>query len=45
MLADRSLGFRPGQRVRLGKETYTIVGLTQGLMGLDGNGIAVLTVA
>jgi putative ABC transport system permease protein len=45
MVADQSLGFQPHQRVRLGKETYTIVGLTHGLVGLEGNGIAVITVA
>jgi putative ABC transport system permease protein len=45
IVADRSLGFRTGEQMRLGKESYTVVGLTQGLVGLDGNGIAVVTVA
>ena len=44
MVADRSLGFHQGQRIALGKESYTVVGLTEGLVGLEGNGIAAISV-
>ncbi len=45
MIADRSLGLAPGERVRLGKDTYTVVGLTQGMVGSGGDGLAFFTVA
>ncbi len=43
MLADRSLGLRLGEEVRLGKDTFRVVGLTQGLVSSGGDGVAVLS--
>jgi putative ABC transport system permease protein len=45
MIADRSLGLALGERVRLGRDTYTVVGLTAGLVGSGGDGLAFFTVA
>lgn len=44
MLADRSLGLRLGDRVPLGKDVYTVVGVTAGMAGASGDGVAFLTV-
>ena len=44
MVADRSLGFRLHERVKLGKETYTIVGLTSGMVSSGGDGMIFVTV-
>lgn len=45
MIADRSLGLALGESVRLGKDTYTVVGLTEGMVGSGGDGLAFFTVA
>jgi len=45
MIADNSLGFRNGDRVKLGKETYTVVGITSNMISSSGDGIALCTVA
>ncbi len=45
MIADRTLGFRLHERVTLGKETYTIVGITRGMVSSGGDGMAFVTVA
>ena len=39
MVADRTLGLALGDRVPLGKETYTVVGLTSGMIDSGGNGL------
>jgi len=44
MIADRSLGLTLGERIRLGKETYTVVGLTSGMSDPSGNGFMFFTV-
>jgi putative ABC transport system permease protein len=44
MLADRSLGLRLGDRVPLGKDTYTVVGITAGMAGPTGDGFAFFTI-
>jgi len=44
MIADRVLKLPLGERLRLGKETYTVVGLTQGMTDTSGNGFAFFTV-
>jgi putative ABC transport system permease protein len=44
MIADRALKLPLGERLRLGKETYTVVGLTQGMTDTSGNGFAFFTV-
>lgn len=43
MIADQSLGLDLGERVRLGKDTYTVVGITRGLVSSGGDGIACFT--
>ncbi len=45
MIADRSLGLALGERVRLGKDTYNVVGLTEGMVGSGGDGLGFFTVA
>jgi len=44
-IADQSLGFVPGQVVRLGHDDYTIVGLTHGQVDMSGDGILFVTIA
>ncbi len=44
MVADTSLGFRLHERVQLGKETYTIVGITTGMVSSGGDGMIFVTV-
>jgi putative ABC transport system permease protein len=44
MIVDRSLGLPLGERLRMGKDTYTVVGLTQGITDVSGNGFAFFTV-
>lgn len=45
MIADRTLGMALGERINLGKDTYTVVGLTQGMVSQAGDAMAFLTVA
>jgi putative ABC transport system permease protein len=40
MIADRSLGLPLGERIRLGKDVYEVVGLTKGMVGSGGDGLA-----
>ena len=44
MVADRSLDLRLGERLRIGKDTYTVVGITHGMTDSGGNGFAFFTV-
>jgi len=44
MIADQSLGLALGERMRLGKDTYTVVGLTSGMSDPSGNGFMFFTV-
>ncbi|MAT69071.1 MAG: ABC transporter permease [Planctomycetaceae bacterium] len=44
LIADRSLGLRLGEQLRLGKESYEVVGLTQGMVSSGGDGMAFVTV-
>ncbi len=44
MIADKILGFELGDRIPLGKDVYTVVGLTQGMASSSGDGIAFFTV-
>ncbi len=44
MLADQSLGMQLGEKVQLGKDIYTVVGLTQSMISASGDGLAVFTV-
>jgi putative ABC transport system permease protein len=43
MIADRRLGLPLGERIRLGKDTYTVVGLTAGMVSQAGDPMAFLT--
>ncbi len=45
MIADESLGLHNGQRIELGKETYTVVGVCRDMISSAGDGIAFVTVA
>jgi putative ABC transport system permease protein len=44
MVADKTLGLRLHERIKLGKDTYTIVGITGGVVSTNGEGMAFLTV-
>lgn len=43
MVADKKLGLRVGERVRLGVEDYTVVGLTAGTFDSGGNPVVFLS--
>lgn len=43
MIADASLGLALGEKLKLGKDTYTVVGLTRGMVSSGGDGIAFFT--
>ncbi len=43
MIADKSLGFQLNEKIKLGKETYTVVGITSSMMSSGGDGIAFVT--
>ncbi len=45
MIADRSLGLQLGEKLRLGKDVYTVVGLTKGVTGTSGDGLAFFSVS
>jgi putative ABC transport system permease protein len=45
MVADRSLGLELGDKLRLGKDDYTVVGLTQSMISASGDGIATFSIA
>jgi len=43
MVADQTLGLRLHERIELGKEIYTVVGLTRGMASTAGDGMAFVT--
>lgn len=43
LIADRKLGLELGERIKLGKETYTVVGLTANMISSSGDAIACVT--
>jgi len=45
MIADQSLGLPLGETLKLGRDTYRVVGLTQGMVGSSGDGLAFFTVS
>ncbi len=45
VIADRSLGLPLGERIKLGKNVYEVVGLTRGMTGTAGDGLAFFTVS
>ncbi|NOX58169.1 MAG: ABC transporter permease [Planctomycetes bacterium] len=44
MIADRSLGLQLGESINLGKENYTVVGVTEDMIGTSGDGLAFFTI-
>ena len=44
MVVDKTLGLRLDERIKLGKETYTIVGITSGMASTAGDGMVFVTV-
>jgi len=44
MVADQTLGIRLGEKLRLGKETFSVVGITKGMISSGGDGLAFFTV-
>jgi len=44
MVADRLLGLELGDKIPLGRDVYTVVGLTSGMVGSGGDGMAFFTV-
>jgi putative ABC transport system permease protein len=45
MVADQTLKLPLGTQLKLGKDTYTVVGITRNMIGSGGDGLAFLTVA
>jgi putative ABC transport system permease protein len=45
IIADRMLGLRIGERLTLGKDVYSVVGLTKGMIASGGDGLAFMTSA
>jgi putative ABC transport system permease protein len=45
LIADQSLGLSLGEQLRLGMDTYRVVGLTRGMVGSGGDGLAFFTVS
>jgi putative ABC transport system permease protein len=45
MIADRVLGLALDEKVQLGKELYTVVGITTGMVSQGGDGLAFFTVS
>lgn len=45
MITDETLGLHLGERLALGKETYTVVGIATGMISSGGDGIAFVTAA
>ena len=43
MIADKSLGLQLGEQIKLGKETYRIVGITSGMASIAGDGMVFVT--
>jgi putative ABC transport system permease protein len=42
-IADRTLGLPLGEKIKLGKDVYEVVGLTKGMVGSGGDGLAFFT--
>lgn len=45
MIADRVLGLALGEKVQLGDDSYTVVGITRGMVSQAGDGLAFFTVS
>ena len=45
MIADQSLRLELGHKLKLGKDTFTVVGLTENMIGTGGDGVGFFTVS
>jgi putative ABC transport system permease protein len=45
LVADETLGLGVGERVRLGRDDYTVVGVTRGMISANGDGIGFVAAA
>ena len=45
MITDRSLRLELGEKVKLGKDIYEVVGLTSGMVGSGGDGLGFFSVS
>ncbi|MEZ6097063.1 MAG: ABC transporter permease [Pirellulaceae bacterium] len=45
MVADKSLGLNLGEQLRFGRDEYSVVGITENMIGTGGDGVAFVTVA
>lgn len=45
LIADQSLGFLLNESIQLGKETYIVVGLTNGMVSSGGDGMSIVTLS
>lgn len=45
MVADRSLKLEPGDKIKLGKDVYEVVGITSGMVGSGGDGLGFFSVS
>lgn len=43
LIADESLGLSLGERIRLGRDSYTVVGITKGILASAGDSVAFFT--
>ena len=44
MIADKSIGLKLGRKIKLGKDNYTVVGITSNMISSGGDGIGFFTV-
>ncbi len=44
IITDKSLGLEVGETIELGKDVYTVVGVTNGMVGTGGDGMAFTTI-
>lgn len=44
MVADRSLGMAVGEKIQLGKDAYTVVGITESMISASGDGLAFFSI-
>ncbi len=44
MVADKLLGLNPGEKIKLGKDYYTVVGITSDMVSQSGDGLGFFTV-
>jgi putative ABC transport system permease protein len=45
IIVDKTLGFQLHETIKLGKETYTVVGITSGMVSSGGDGMGIVTVS